>query len=498
MLVPRAFSYSLLQEKESPRIIYEEKRRRASPVRAVTVIPKSNVGGPTSAPTKPVGIPRRGSEMSQSSLQPVQSNDHGEQQAANTATNEHDPNTLSPSVAALLAMTQIPPPKPNQFKRNRRSPVSRRISIDELIQDWRSDDISTSPSLGEGSPFSTLLEPPEESESDDANTIGTNERDQDLSTPRSVSSDSLPSLSADEKSLLSSSNPATPELSRYSRSFDKRAKSFSSIESESCLLDHPLLHLPTVDEDDAATPSGSPPRPSPLLTPRRPSPSSTLTSTFKSNLTASLLALKSAAKSFSNFTAPSIPSDDLLTRSIIFPQFASEMRPKPVQGVPPASFRRYLNPGVAASPQTSPWVVYHDDAVPPDFHTPHLDTDDASPMIMMQTYLPPKSRPRHSSSTPSRSSSSSSTSPDPNSEAGRAMALASTDPGEMQYAVRQREPRENSDFLRVVCLEMNMRRVGKLDAKKAGRARIWLPPRVGEGPYGVQQGVPRRWVGVTA
>jgi len=42
---------------------------------------------------------------------------------------------------------------------------------------------------------------------------------------------------------------------------------------------------------------------------------------------------------------------------------------------------------------------------------------------------------------------------------------------------RQREPRENSDFLRVVVLEMNMRREGKLEDTVQGRARIWLPPR---------------------
>jgi len=43
---------------------------------------------------------------------------------------------------------------------------------------------------------------------------------------------------------------------------------------------------------------------------------------------------------------------------------------------------------------------------------------------------------------------------------------------------RPREPRENSDFLRVVVLEMNMRRKGKL-RDGLGRARIWLGPRDG-------------------
>ena len=46
---------------------------------------------------------------------------------------------------------------------------------------------------------------------------------------------------------------------------------------------------------------------------------------------------------------------------------------------------------------------------------------------------------------------------------------------EQKTSQRPREPRENSDFLRVVVMEMNMRRAGKLDGE--GRARLWLGPR---------------------
>jgi len=64
--------------------------------------------------------------------------------------------------------------------------------------------------------------------------------------------------------------------------------------------------------------------------------------------------------------------------------------------------------------------------------------------------------------------------------------------------VRQREHRENSDFLRVVVLEMNMRRTGKLDAKAGGRARVWLPPRKQAQECVREEGkVPVRWVGVS-
>jgi len=76
--------------------------------------------------------------------------------------------------------------------------------------------------------------------------------------------------------------------------------------------------------------------------------------------------------------------------------------------------------------------------------------------------------------------------------------------GEREWLVpmqRQREPRENSDFLRVIVLEMNMRRKGKLDAKSLGRARVWLPPRKGGDKVeelSTGKDVPKRWVGISA
>jgi hypothetical protein len=61
---------------------------------------------------------------------------------------------------------------------------------------------------------------------------------------------------------------------------------------------------------------------------------------------------------------------------------------------------------------------------------------------------------------------------------------------------RQRDMRENSDFIRVAVMEMMMRKNGKLDEKMPGRAKWALPPRqpstkvyeIGEG------GVPVRWI----
>jgi hypothetical protein len=117
-----------------------------------------------------------------------------------------------------------------------------------------------------------------------------------------------------------------------------------------------------------------------------------------------------------------------------------------------------------------------------DSLTIDADADTHAPMIQMQTY------DRRGRSKSRRRTS------DPFSEAGRALSSPPV--------VRQREPRENSDFLRVIVLEMNMRRVGKLDAKAVGRARIWLPPRKPGSSKASSihsaSGVPERWVGTVA
>ena len=65
---------------------------------------------------------------------------------------------------------------------------------------------------------------------------------------------------------------------------------------------------------------------------------------------------------------------------------------------------------------------------------------------------------------------------------------------------RQRDMRENSDFIRVAVMEMRMRRNGKLDENAPGRARWALPPRrVSTAVYEIGEGgVPLRWIGITA
>jgi hypothetical protein len=275
--------------------------------------------------------------------------------------------------------------------------------------------------------------------------------------------------------------------------FDRKERVVSSPPAEEC-VDHPLLECSESDQDVFPL---SPPTAS---LPVRPRPEK-LRSSFKSNLTASFQALRRTAKSFSNFTAPSILSDDMLTRSL-FSSYASEMRPKFTNdGIPDPILRRYLNPQPALS---NPDLANQLQDALGAREAPALRADGkAAPMIMLTTYSSRAAGPARNSSKRRASSA-----PPPDD---RVQLIADG----MPPTTRQREPRENSDFLRVIVLEMNMRRVGKLDAKAGGRARIWLPPRrtgadmaaaavgpsdaaLGEDGLGRSKVVPMRWVGVSA
>jgi hypothetical protein len=418
--------------------------------------------------SKPVVIPTRMPSRTTSAPQTVRARGHNGGRPSRTQST-HSQEAIPPAVAALLAGTTIPKLPPR-----RRKPAAgdRRISMDELIQEWKQDGSDTPPSMV-SSPLDLLLGRVDESESE-YGSLQSMEQEKDMfSTSRSISSESLatmpPSLDFDDPSYSSHwDNLSTPDsISRKSLP-ERRERVVSSPPKEDCVLDHPLLHYGPEESEDIITADVTEMIDSlPATTERFKS--------FKSNLTASLQALKSAAKSFSNFTAPSVPPDDFLTRSILSPRFTSEMRPKLADGLPSPELRRYLNPHAPISPTELSMQLH--DALMID-----ADADTHAPMIQMQTYDRrgrSKSRRRNS---------------DPYSEAGRALSLPPT--------VRQREPRENCDFLRVIVLEMNMRRVGKLDAKAVGKARIWLPPRrpgSSKAPaLHSTSGVPDRWTGVVA
>ena len=402
---------------------------------------------------------------------------------------QHRPEALSPSVAALLAMTAIPR-RPRQTQR--RSTRQRQVSIDELVNEWRCDDSLVK--SYESSPLSILLENADDAE--DARSCSLQSGDRS-SYERSNSSDSIPSLEGDANSLFSSGSPATPG-SMYSRKSSMNRKSSMTTRKETqrsqppreiCVEDHPLAPIPDLEDDvfdfypgqDLATPSKS-------------------KSSFTSNLTTSLQALKLAALSpFTPRKSSSAPnlrarrttnkseravivsqlSDDVLwSHPFLFPRFIPEIRPE-FKGTPTSVQRRYLNPiPLSFEEQEAPFQQA--------LHAPYLAEQQSHdvhnvPTIQMQTYS--RSGGRGSKGRSSKASA------DVDADGAVVTAAAAA-------AMRQREPRENSDFLRVVVLEMNMRREGKLET---GRAKICLPPRqTAESDAVVQGKVPRRWVGESA
>ena len=327
-----------------------------------------------------------------------------------------------------------------------------------------------------------LLSPPEET--DNKSSTGSDcDMDASSVSGRSVSTDSTPSLDHDLDSPPSL--PSSPLSQR--NPFERRFRRVSL--SEDCAFDHPLLDTESSEPgmDDMDSKVIPPQNTSSLSFPR-------FGSSFKSNLTASLRAIKSAAQTVSSFRSSSSQPDDFLTRSpfTISPELTDDRRPPPLDKPPSPALRRYLNPIIVSPAEMH---IYHED--------PHgaKDASRSCPVsIQMQTY-------RRSASRDDRR---------------RAFHLAGAgsrdhrkncpfDP-EVSPMSRQREPRENADFLRVIVLEMNMRRSGKLRDDIPPRARVYLPPRKNnqsrlvypdyffedEEDYEEENGIPSRWVGVTA
>ncbi|KAI9890561.1 MAG: hypothetical protein M1814_003901 [Vezdaea aestivalis] len=355
----------------------------------------------------------------------------------------HNPESISPSVAALLAMTAIPP---------LRKGTGRQASKRKPIQDVQSDDDfallggEDGHFEGPGFPLEMLL-----GSLDDTMTM---ERQHSVVSVRSDSSDSVPSLSGDNESLLSLTLPSTPGTRRPSMARKSR------LSSEDCGDDHPLR---------PSTPPPSPPQIAKILSP--PSRSTTL----KSNLTASLRAIKSAAISLSAFAAPSIPPEDLLTRSLITPspRLTDDRLPPSLPTTPSPSVRRYFNPPPA---QTGLSLLFHTPA-PEATYTVSIQLQEYArrPLSVARARVPAHR----------------------NSEAKGQQLLS--DPA---LDVRQQGLRSNSDFVRVWCLTLAMHRAGKLSDSQLYRPQRGLAPRTA--PQSQQQHVvrveeesagkvPRRW-----
>lgn len=422
----------------------------------------------------------------------------------------HRLDAIPPAVAALLAVTSIPLPKLSPTRRCRQNggerrgqPPSRTSILDEKVPgDVRR--LQLSPARA---PLDILLSPTAGIDLQAALRVAVNEARSTLplspsgSSLRSVSLDSVPSLDMDVTSQLSAGSPlspaSAPNLPRRTPPASKN-RAVSSPSVEDCRSDHPLQRRASLDlEDQTINSPGRSTQLGPATEESSTSSRPTSSSGLKSNLTASLRVLRSAARSFGNLTASSsaisiIQAEDFLTRSIlsISPQFTDERRPPPSgpgDDVPTAAQRRYYNPPGPASTLTFEDRYLSGCPGPRHLHITTLrDSDPCSAAIQLQTYkvsrnydLPSPSSPAsRTSSSPFRSTAEGTASDRPlrfprwswMQEA--ASARVNTAP-----VVRSREPRENGDFLRVIVLEMNMRRAGKLSDTAPGKARFVLPPR---------------------
>lgn len=483
-MVPRAYKYGsspisseIRQEKELVRSKPDRKPSATSEKREVGGNKRSQLSSALSpspaTPSKPVVIPSRTRE--DGALSRRDSAEKGGQNGSSSSNRPHDPGATPPSTAAFLAMTSIP-------EQGRRLPTGTRPRPIERSPAQLQARKSSTRSISSTSPqtWDLLVTPPHDSNFESASfesdtTLGP------YSSVRSISTESMPSLAEDGDSCDSASGPTTPSFSSGNR-FERKRPSLSTSLGEDCVFDHPLLPPQARDEDDSPEEEveESPPAQS-----RRGLLSRQKTS-FKSNLTASFRAIKSAARSISDLTGPLPQRDDLISRSVLSIDipFTDERRPRPSLDPPDPALRRYLNP-ITLSPAE---LHFHSETEPLSCKSSiqlqayqpgqRRSSNASSPPIFLSSKQQSKddNNRRKRRSTPSSSSSSSSSSPtDLSSEFLDTEDTALTSPSSLQP--RQREPRENSDFLRVIVLEMNMRKLGKLGEGSPGRARLWLPAR---------------------
>lgn len=389
--------------------------------------------------------------------------------------NTHSPDALPPSLAALLAITSIPPQKLNNNVR-KRSGAEQRLTVDAILQHTDVSEKEFSLSLGNSS-LDFLLSPHKELDEDEATDSEAGQ--ESLLSKRTMSSTSVPSLDDDTISEASPSLGSLITPPRGKKSLPvRRLLPLSSPPSESCSEDHPLS-VPDIDLDELDFRVFQKPQDNEEKEHDIEMKAPVRKSAFKSNLTSSLKALASAARSISSLTTPMVTPDDFLTRSIISidPQvpFTDERMPPRLEDAPTPALRRYLNPTTNA---------------PIEAHIPSslaqtMSATKCTASIQMQTYKVSRSSKATSPSVISRRTR---TTPEED------FADVATGP-----VARQRDMRENSDFIRIAVMEMAMRKKGKLDDQKPGRARWALPPRKPPTkPYSIgADGVPTRWIAIT-
>ncbi|KAL8304640.1 hypothetical protein RB597_004257 [Gaeumannomyces tritici] len=506
----------------------------------------SHCSSPPQSTTSPVCIP---STRHQQREAKKRYNRHQHQHQPAARRDNHSPDVIPPSVAALLAVTSIPRSRLQRSSglavgvARQRVPHDDSMTVGAIMQRAQRAEKEISLSLS-GDPMGLLLGTSDKGQDSDSAPFATDFDDDASSVAGSTHStnlsghtvsvesflslgDSFASLSS-QSQIASPRTPATPP-SPYTpscRSTSSRRRSshgplrrrlepVSPPSGSAASDDHPLaakcpaVSVAPVDELDFRV-FGSSPAPSgewrgfDMALPLQP-----LKSAFKSNLTASLRALKNAARSISTLGQASIPPEDFLTRSIltIDPRvpFTDERRPPQLDEEPSAALRRYLNPITSARIESRP------PSAPPAARSSFTAS------IQMQTYKVRRVRPSADTASPAgipHPSPQLGQPPVQDSTEGAAGPEAPTDavpPGSSDSASaaptaplaipgRQREMRENSDFIRIAVMEMAMRKRGKLDDQRPGRARWALPARrTSTTPYRVgPDGVPVRWVAIAA
>lgn len=391
----------------------------------------------------------------------------------------HSPDAIPASVAALLAVTSIPPPKSQRTLRQRLAKdTGKRMTVDSILQQSQESEKELSLNFIKG-PLDVLLSPPEDLEDDDLSSLEGSTIASPLST-RTVSYDSMPSLTDSfSTGTTSSSIGTTHSTTTRGRKMQPTRKSLTPVSSPPGEKEeHPLFREHDLEELDFRVFDSSPEaeeKKGGMMQAFQP-----FRSAFKSNLTSSLRALRNAARSFSSMNMSSIPPEDFLTRSILTLEpnvpFTDERMPPTLDEEPSAAVRRYLNPTQTARLESQKSTSLQN------------PRGSFTASIQMQTYKVHRSRSSPSGLRGQNATSRSSQGEQ--STRGKEPALSSPS------GPRQREMRENSDFIRVAVMEMAMRRSGKLDEQQPGRARWALPPRkTSTRPYEIGgDGVPARWV----
>ena len=254
-MVPRTYRFTSAPPMEG----FDEKnaRRKSTktvspkPVQTLTLRPATparTTTEPAQRETKPVAVPTpERTRSAEARNMPTLSNSAPNGSRENTKA--HDPHALPPAVAALLAMTEIPRPRRNQFRR--RSAHPRSISIDELVSEWKNDD-SLKTSYGSSPALSILLEDIDGSE-EPCPTPEDGVIEESFLHTRTTSAESMPSLEADDRSIVSNGSPSTPESLRSRKSISnlKKEKQPRSLPAaEECASSHPLIP-PLPEEEDA-------------------------------------------------------------------------------------------------------------------------------------------------------------------------------------------------------------------------------------------------------